>query len=155
MILLRKVQLSDFDSLLVHAKNIDSNQYMSRYLPRGQTFEQMQANALVWKVIEVNEESSGVIWLDRTANAECAVLGIMLFNSMHFGKSIGTHAINLLFSDLEKQQQIRTISLNVRESNQRAISCYKQVGFQVVGSGSKIQGHSEIPYVKMQISLTS
>ncbi|WP_340700368.1 GNAT family N-acetyltransferase [Vibrio harveyi] len=154
MISLRNVDLSDFDSLRVYAQSIDSDQYMSRYLPRGQTFEQMQANTFVWKVIVVDKESSGVIWLERTVNAECAVLGIMLFESIHFGKGIGTHAIKLLLSDLEKQKLVRTISLNVRESNQRAISCYKQVGFEAVGSGLKIQNHIEIPYIKMQLSLT-
>ncbi|WP_068714004.1 GNAT family N-acetyltransferase [Vibrio tritonius] len=153
MISLRDVLLSDIDNLHKSANMIEAGQYMSRYLPSGNTYEQMLENTLAWKIIEVDSEAAGVIWLDRTDKPECTVLGMMLFSSNYFSKGIGSSSIQLLFSYLKAQKWFGTVYLNVRDANQRAISCYKRVGFQQIGVGIKTQGHSEIRYIKMRVIL--
>ena len=155
IILLRDFIESDLEMTHRFAMKIQSQKYMSRYLPHGNNYEQMCKNSFTWKIILVNNKISGIIWLEKTVAFNQALLGIMLFHSENFGKGIVKEAIMTLLSSLKISNGVEAITLNVRESNQRAISCYKQIGFKVVDSGIKVLGSAVVPFIKMQKHLIS
>ncbi|EOW9228654.1 GNAT family N-acetyltransferase [Vibrio cholerae] len=155
MISLRNVIRSDLKAIHRFAQEIQSEQFMSRYLPHGANYEQMQQNAFVWKIILVDDCDAGVIWLDKTVSHNEVVLGIMLFSSTLFGQGIGQSAIKLLMSELVAMNWTGFIKLNVRAQNDRAIACYKRLGFEVIGTDSKAANGKLISYHQMINSLKS
>lgn len=149
MISLRNVTRRDLDDIHHFAQAIHSEQFMSRYLPYGDSYEQMASNALVWKIILVENSAAGVIWLDKTETINEVVLGIMLFSPTQFGKGIGQAAIKLVIEELQTIKWAGLIKLNVRIQNERAIACYQRLGFEVTGTGSKNTHGKQISYLRM------
>lgn len=102
----------------------DLKQYQSRIYPSE------SAEVLCWYHIKIDEKYIGAIWLEKNFNEDFAVLGIFIADELYRNKGIGKAAIeHIIKTDL---QYIHTnkILLHVREENERAIKCYKSVGFK-------------------------
>jgi RimJ/RimL family protein N-acetyltransferase len=151
---LRDFGEDDLPLLQQWARHIDSAQFMSRIMPLGNDFAEAQGRALVWSVILDDGAEVGAIWLERAAQPEKAVLGILLADTEYFGRGIGGEAIHLAVEKLERRTESVAVTLNVRESNSRAIACYEKCGFRVVTSGEKGKPGATFKYVTMERYLT-
>lgn len=101
----------------------DLKQYQSRIYP----FE--NAEALHWYHIKADEKYIGAIWLEKNANDNFAVLGIFIADVLCRNKGIGKAAIEQIIKTDLQHMHTKRILLRVRERNERAIRCYKAVGF--------------------------
>lgn len=68
-------------------------------------------------------------WLSRTAE-----IGIFIGNTDYHSKGYGSDALKVLINFIFNQMNIRKIKLNVYSFNERAIGCYKKLGFQNEGT---------------------
>ena len=64
--------------------------------------------------------------------------GLFLGNTAHFGRGIGQTALRLAITEFRRAHPGESISLHVRDSNERAVRCYRAVGFEIVDTGSKV-----------------
>jgi len=150
---LREFTTDDLELLTAWANRIQSDQYMSRYLPERKTSDLASGErSLLWYVIQVDREDFGSIWLEREHRSAEYILGILVGEENLFGKGIGERAIKLALSQGRKATPIEKVCLNVRLDNQRAIACYQKCGFEISGYGVKqgVDG-GELPYARMEI----
>jgi RimJ/RimL family protein N-acetyltransferase len=73
----------------------------------------------------------GYLNLNRMNNV--AEIGIAIGNKSYWGKGYGTDALNILLRFLFNELNVRKISLDVHDFNERAINSYKKVGFKEEG----------------------
>ncbi|MDY0018977.1 MAG: GNAT family protein [Anaerolineae bacterium] len=149
---LREFQASDLEQLDRWAKAIGSTQYMSRYRPRDPSWQGHQPEqGLFWFVIVVSGRDGGTVWLEPGAQPDEAVLGILIGKKSLLGQRIGETAITLALKRVAEAHRYRSVTLNVRATNQRAIACYQKCGFLPVASGTKrTDSGDEIAYITMQ-----
>ena len=102
---------------------IDLKQYQSRIYPSE------NAEALRWYHIKSDEKYIGAIWLEKNDSEDFAVLGIFIANELYRNKGIGKAAIEQIIKTDLQHMHTNKILLRVREENERAIRCYKSVGF--------------------------
>ncbi len=101
----------------------DLKQYQSRIYPSK------DATVLSWYHIKVRKKFIGAIWLEKSLKDDFAVLGIFIADKKYRNKGIGKKVIRqIIINDLQ-YFGTKKIILNVRENNERAIRCYKKVGF--------------------------
>lgn len=100
------------------------NQYQSRIYPSENT------EVLCWYHIKTNEKYIGAIWLEKNPTEDFAVLGIFIADELYRNKGIGKAAIEQIIKIDLQYIHINKILLRVREENERAIRCYKSVGFK-------------------------
>lgn len=99
------------------------NQFQSRIYPSK------SAEIVAWYHIKVRRKYVGAIWLEKAKTDDFAVLGIFISEKKYRNKDIGRKAIEkIILSDLQ-YFGTKKIILHVRENNDRAIRCYKKVGF--------------------------
>ena len=99
------------------------NQFQSRIYPSK------SAENVTWYHIKVRCKYIGAMWLERSKKDDFAVLGIFIADKKYRNKGIGKRAIEqIIINDLQ-YFGTKKILLNVRENNERAIRCYKKVGF--------------------------
>jgi len=123
------------------AQNIVSEQYQSRYYPHSLNGKDVSSNEVLWSwyIIIVDREEVGTIWIEKkTVTDEVAILGIMLGRKDKFGKGIGREAIRQAIKKAQNQLGYRSVELNVRIENTRAIACYQRCGFVIVREDIKI-----------------
>lgn len=147
---LREFKEEDLARLHQWAERIGSGRFMSRYMPKGRDFSEASDAVLLWSVILVEGVDAGVVWLERAAQSDVAVLGILLSNSERFGQGIGTEAIGLAIEQLRGASWSGAVTLNVRQSNSRAIACYRKCGFRVVGDDIRCARGSTFRYLVME-----
>jgi len=100
---LRQFSTDDLELITTWAKYIQSDQYMSRYLPELKTNALASgADGLLWYVIQVDREDAGSIWLERGQRAGEFKLGILLGDEGLFGLGIGERAIQLALCEGKK-----------------------------------------------------
>lgn len=153
---LRHFESNDLKSLNNWSEDIDAQQYMTRLLPNkfdGACFS--QRGLLSWYMIVVNEQDVGTIWLEKDSCGEkVATLGIMIGKKEMLGQGIGEEAITLAIENSHSDLSFRAVRLNVRVSNNRAISCYKKCGFTVIRRGVKLlEGGNGIPFFTMELKV--
>lgn len=101
----------------------DLKQYQSRIYPSE------NAEVLRWYHIKADTKYIGAIWLEKNTDEDFAVLGIFIIDELYRNKGIGKAAIEqIIKTDLQHMHTNKTL-LHVREENERAIRCYKSVGF--------------------------
>ena len=125
MFSLEEVNNDNFSFYTEYDKKFDTDlsQYQSRIYPSK------SAEILSWYHIKIRRKYIGAIWLERTKTDNFAVLGIFIAEKKYRNKGIGRKAIErIILSDLQ-YFGTKKIVLNVRENNDRAIRCYKKVGF--------------------------
>ena len=151
---LRPFEENDLLYLQTWAEEIEAQRFMSRILPHqlGQN-PHSQESLLAWHVIQKDDQGIGVIWLEKAAdNAEVATLGILIGKNDLLGQGIGEQAINLAIDKSHVELNFKSVQVNVRESNTRAISCYRKCGFMEIFRGTKlVDGNTIIPFLTMEL----
>ncbi len=99
-------------------------QYQSRIHPSENT------DILRWYHIKADEKYIGAIWLEKNANDDFAVLGVFIADELYRNNGIGKAAIEQIIKTDLQYMHTNKILLRVREENERAIRCYKAVGFK-------------------------
>ena len=155
-ITLREFQAADIDRLDKWAQCIGSEDFMSRYRPKNLAITAHDPErGILWYIIRFSGRDVGTIWLESDLRSDQAILGILLGEESLLGLGIGQKAIDLALENARLQGRLRTVTLNVRENNTRAIACYKKCGFRAVGSGVKRAGtETEIHYLIMERPLS-
>ncbi len=102
----------------------DLKQYQSRIYPSE------NAAVLCWYHIKADKKYIGTIWLEKNTNEDFAVLGIFIANEIYRNKGIGKSAIEQIIKTDLQYMHTNKILLRVREENERAIRCYKSIGFK-------------------------
>ena len=123
--ILRNYLESDKRKLEEWALQINSEQFMQRFTPKSE-------DPFLWCIITVNDEDVGTIWIEYTLDPHVGKLGIMLGNSKIYGQGIGKKAIELAIQKVRQETPLKSIILNVRENNLRAVSCYKNCKFEIL-----------------------
>ena len=62
-----------------------------------------------------------------------ARLGIVIGEKTHWDRGFGTEAIQLLLDYAFNILNLNSVNLGTYSFNERAIACYKKVGFKVIG----------------------
>ncbi len=101
----------------------DLRQYQSRIYPTK------YAQSLSWYHIKVEDKYIGAIWLEKVSTDDFAVLGIFIADKDFRNKGTGTKAIDKVIESDLQYMHTNKILLRVRTENERAIKCYKKVGF--------------------------
>ena len=83
-----------------------------------------------WYHIKSDNKYIGAIWLEKNDGEDFAVLGIFLADELYRNKGIGKTAIEQIIKTDLQHVHTNKIFLRVREENERAIRCYKSVGFK-------------------------
>ena len=102
----------------------DLKQYQSRIYPSENT------EVLRWHHIKQDDKYIGAVWLEKYADDNFAVLGIFIADEFYRNKGIGKAAIQQIIKNDLQYMYTNNILLRVREENERAIRCYKSVGFK-------------------------
>ena len=92
---------------------------------------------LYWYVVVADGRDVGAVWIELSAGAGEAVLGVFLGDESHLGRGIGTAAVELALAEFRAAHPGLPVALRVRRTNERAIACYRRAGFTVSGSGTK------------------
>ncbi len=101
----------------------DLKQYQSRIYPSE------SVEVLRWYHIKTDNKYIGATWLEKGANDDFAVLGVFIADELYRNKGIGKAAIEQIIKTDLQYMNTNKILLRVREENERAIRCYKSVGF--------------------------
>ena len=80
-------------------------------------------------MLEADEKYIGAIWLEKNKGEDFAIFGIFIADEFYRNKSIGKSAIEQIIKTDLQYMHTNKILLRVREENERAIKCYKSVGF--------------------------
>ncbi|MFX0052752.1 MAG: GNAT family N-acetyltransferase [Candidatus Hermodarchaeota archaeon] len=67
------------------------------------------------------------------------MIGLVIFNPEYWDKGFGTEALKLIINYGFKNLNLYSIELEVFETNLRAQTCYRKVGFKEVGRRRKAQ----------------
>ncbi len=102
----------------------DLKQYQSRIYPSE------NVDVLRWYHIKTDDRYIGAIWLEKNVNEDFAILGIFIADELYRNKGIGKTAIEQIIKTDLQYTHTNKILLRVREENERAINCYKSVGFK-------------------------
>ena len=102
----------------------DLKQYQSRIYPSE------NAEVFRWYHIKADTKYIGAIWLEKNTDEAFAVLGIFIADELYRNKGIGKAAIEQIIKTDLQYMNTNKILLRVREENERAIRCYKSVGFK-------------------------
>ena len=101
----------------------DLKNYQSRIYPSS------DAQYLHWYHIKADGKYIGAIWLEKASTEDFSVLGLFIADENYRNKGIGPEAITHIMRDLPCMHTNK-ILLRVRQDNERAIRCYKKVGFE-------------------------
>jgi RimJ/RimL family protein N-acetyltransferase len=111
------------------------------------------ASGLYWYIIVADGRDVGTVWVELAPGAGEALLGVFLCDAAHVGRGIGTAAVELALAEFRAARPGLPVTLRVRRTNERAIACYRRVGFTVTGSGTKSLPSGEtVPYYSMVLA---
>ena len=139
-VLLRETREDDTSRIAGWVRRIRAEQYMSRIYPKAYSRGAwpMSASLLAWYVIVVDGVDVGTVWLGKETEAsETAILGILIGTEDALGHGVGKTAILEAIHASREKLGLRSVRLNVRNNNPRAIRCYEQCGFVTVAEGTK------------------
>ncbi len=102
----------------------DLKKYQSRIYPSE------NAETLRWYHIKADGRYIGAIWLENNMGEDFSVLGIFIADEFYRNKGVGKAAIKQIIKTDLQYMHTNKILLRVRKENERAIRCYKSVGFK-------------------------
>jgi RimJ/RimL family protein N-acetyltransferase len=82
---------------------------------------------------EINELIGEVCFVDINYVNRCAEISVIIGNKEYQNKGYGKEALKLLINYGYQSLSLNCIFLRVYEKNERAINCYKSVGFKQSG----------------------
>ena len=143
MIIYREAVPSDAESLLLHLNTVEketdnlsfsgfniSKESEARFIKR---FADSERDIMIVALYGDLVVGNGVIEHEKIPRYNHrATLSITVLRE-YCGRGIGTEIMSRLLS-FSKEVGIRTVSLEVRRDNERAVSLYKKFGFEVVGT---------------------
>ncbi|MBN1434063.1 GNAT family N-acetyltransferase [Candidatus Fermentibacterales bacterium] len=155
---LRDIRLSDLPSLESWGAAIDYARYMSRLSPfcfDGSLADQNRS--FVWFAIVVDGRDSGTVWIERKPfQKDVGVLGILLARKSLFDRGIGRAAIRRAVTIARNALGVSSVRLHVRQTNLRAISCYRHCGFRITASAeTTFPDGARIPFHRMELDLAA
>lgn len=133
--------------------NVSLKHYMSRIYPHNyEHYEKLtQQKQLFWNYIVFNNNYVGSAWLEKeTSNDITATLGIFICDNFFQGKGIGEYVINHIIINGGAILGVKKVQLRVRESNERAIYCYKKCDFKET---NRFINNNEIKVIEMEKQL--
>ena len=137
-----------FDYVLLE-KSKSLPYWMSKTRPR--TAGKKASPAPFWKYICLDNKRIGAIWIEKDNAADSAAsLGIFISHDENLGKGIGTAAIKTAVAQAQKKMRFTKVELNVRDTNARAIACYKKCGFKETGRFMKNYLDEEVEVIIME-----
>lgn len=105
--------------------------YLSRIYP--------DSNSVIkWCYINEKNKNIGSIWLEKV-DENILKLGIFIAEEKYRNKGFGTLAIKEIL-DIAKLNNYKTVTLNVRITNHRAIKAYQNIGFKKTNQYYKNNG---------------
>lgn len=105
--------------------------YLSRIYP--------DSNSVIkWCYINEKNKNIGSIWLEKV-DENILKLGIFIAEEKYRNKGFGTFAIKEML-DIAKLNNYKTVTLNVRITNHRAIKDYQKIGFKKTNKYVKNNG---------------
>jgi RimJ/RimL family protein N-acetyltransferase len=144
---LRSVELSDLDELVKGWNNLELRNLVGAAslgpASRGEEEEwikttwkeKRERRSFVFAIEGVSEKKLlGTVsllncnWTDRSAS-----LGIAIYSPENWGKGYGSEATRLLLDFAFKTLNLHKVELEVFDFNERALKCYRKVGFKEVG----------------------
>jgi len=132
-------------------ENCDKNEiskYMSRFWPSE------REKIYVWKLIISDDCIIGNVWFEPTEKNNVLKLGIVIWEEKKLGIGIGKKVIQELIEYIAlRDPEINTVMLNVRKTNDRALACYKNAGFTIIGEYSKMKNGERIEFYRMEYEL--
>lgn len=148
IILLRGLELDDVETLHKLVNVLKYKIFMLRqdYISLEEEKEWIRQ---IWKnqkvgryvfgiTLKKNGELIGTISLEPKKNyRKTARVGIAIMNDNYWSKGYGTEALRLLVFYAFQIKNFERLELTVASFNQRAIRCYKKVGFRQVGTWRK------------------
>lgn len=85
------------------------------------------------KMIIYGNKKVGAVWLEQiTQRTSTAELGILIGEPHLWGLGIGGKAMSAMIDIAKNVLGLKFLWVSVRESNQRAVNCYKREGFLIV-----------------------
>ncbi|MFA5014385.1 MAG: GNAT family N-acetyltransferase [Actinomycetota bacterium] len=117
-------------------KHIKKN--LSHFYPKKYK-NNVSRNSYTFYTINLNDEMIGSIWIELDENEpDSTYLGVMIGPEKYLGKGIGTIAIKKAIEKSQNKLNFNKVKLNVRKSNERAISCYTKIGFKIISEWNRI-----------------
>lgn len=152
---LRRFLAEDLPALDSWRSDIDSDRYMERLSPASFDSSGFEGWGLdyVWYMISVDGTDVGGIWFDsKRTNRSIAVMGIVIGRTDSLGRGIGRIAISQAIPAARKILGFDTVRLHVRQTNSRAMACYRKCGFVVTGEGAKLlEDRGKVPFFRMEL----
>jgi ribosomal protein S18 acetylase RimI-like enzyme len=140
---LRQVSPGDLATIDRWASGIGSNA-PSRTRPLDDAADRHDpASGLFWYLVVEDAREVGTVWIERPPGEGRARLGVFLGRPSDFGRGIGREALQLAIAEFREAFPDEPIALHVRRSNERAMRCYRSVGFEVIDTGSKASPSGE------------
>lgn len=129
---LRAFTADDVQLLERSIREGDAFSFMSRCLPHSFSQGCWSDELTRWHMIVAEGREIGSIWMERRSNSETTCdLGILIFDPISRGRGFGAEAIRLAEQDASAGWGVDLVRLRVRDSNQRAISCYRRCGYRI------------------------
>lgn len=151
---LRRFGPADLDYLQTWRRNIDSDRYMASLKPLrfSESGFGGWGRSYVWFVIVAGGRDVGAVWIDRRRrHPGQGVLGIVIGHTERLGRGIGRQAILQALFRARGILDFDLVRLTVRQSNTRAVRCYRRCGFRVTGRGIKpMEDGDKVPFYRME-----
>ncbi|MHB8156187.1 MAG: GNAT family N-acetyltransferase [Desulfocucumaceae bacterium] len=113
--------------------NMDTNIFQTNLRPKNFITAKGRSEDYYLKLISYGSKKIGAVWVEkitqRTATGE---LGLLIGEPHLWGLGIGGRAINAMIDTAKNDLGLKFLWASVRESNQRAVNCYKRGGFSIV-----------------------
>lgn len=144
-LLLRGLELTDVDELMKHWNKRKVKQYLNKKVPHSreeeeewvrQTWERRRkGTAYIFAVVLRSEDLYiGNVELDiQEPVSRRGVIGISIFNPDFWNQGLGRETLYEILQFGFQDLNLHSIELEVFSVNQRALACYKKVGFQETG----------------------
>lgn len=151
---LRRFGPADLDYLQTWRRNIDSDRYMASLKPLrfAESGFGGWGRSYVWFVIVTGGIDVGAVWIDRRRrHPGQGVLGIVIGHIERLGRGIGRQAIMQALFRARGILGFDSVRLTVRQSNTRAVRCYRRCGFEITGRGIKpMEDGDKVPFYRME-----
>ena len=127
------------------------SEYASRFTPhRYAKLNEIKSKLHKWIGIHINNTLIGSYWIEKKSNnVKTGKLGILIHTRKYWSRGIGTNIISNAVPTLAESMAIKTIILNVRYENKRALQCYHKCGYKIMKMDSKAINGKSIKLCKM------
>ncbi len=149
----RPVTPDDLEKFPIWYERIGGPELFTHFIPS--TFVSFRASKdVLWFIILDDAEEIGTVWLEKKdPDKTSRDLGIYLNRSELFGKGIGGKVIQSMIDRMIRAKDVRSIYLDVRQNNKRALRCYERMGFETVYEAEKITDWGRIKFKRMKRAL--